>query len=138
MKRAAVNPRLFVYGTLLTGARHPMGERLRREADLLGEAWTRGRLYSLGCYPGLVESGAEGDVVHGEVYALQNPASALKWLDAYEGIRPGSPAEYERVEREITLAAGTSLGAWVYLYRRSTGPRPPIPGGRGLAASHRP
>jgi gamma-glutamylcyclotransferase (GGCT)/AIG2-like uncharacterized protein YtfP len=138
MQPAAADSHLFVYGTLLAGARHPMGERLRREASLLGEASIRGRLYSLGRYPGLVESAQEGDLVHGELYTLENPASALSWLDAYEGIRPGAPADYERVERTVRLATGAALEAWVYLYRRSVGLRPPIPGGRWLAVADGP
>jgi gamma-glutamylcyclotransferase (GGCT)/AIG2-like uncharacterized protein YtfP len=141
MQPAATNPHLFVYGTLLTGAHHPMGERLRREARLVGEASIGGRLYSLGRYPGLVETAGEdqgeGEIVHGEVYVLNNPANALKWLDAYEGIRPGSPAEYERVERAVQLASGVTLLAWVYLYRRSVGLRPPVPGGRWLDVADR-
>jgi gamma-glutamylcyclotransferase (GGCT)/AIG2-like uncharacterized protein YtfP len=134
-----INPHLFVYGTLLSGARHPMGERLRREARLLGEASVAGRLYSLGQYPGLVEdAAAEGCVVHGEVYALDNPAAALTWLDAYEGIHPDSPPEYERVERKVQLVCGATLGAWVYLYCGRLGLQGPIPGGRWLAASDLP
>jgi gamma-glutamylcyclotransferase (GGCT)/AIG2-like uncharacterized protein YtfP len=138
MTPAATNPHLFVYGTLLSGARHAMGERLRREARLLGEASIEGRIYSLGRYPGLVEGAGEGDIVHGEAYALGSPATALKWLDAYEGIRPGIPADYERVERPVLLATGATLDAWVYLYRRSVGLRPPILGGRWLAVADRP
>jgi gamma-glutamylcyclotransferase (GGCT)/AIG2-like uncharacterized protein YtfP len=127
-----MNPHLFVYGTLLSRARHPMGERLRREASLIGEASIEGRLYSLGRYPGLVESADAGDIVHGEAYALDNPASALKWLDAYEGIRPGQREKnpYDRVERPVHLAFGATLTAWVYLYRKSVRLRPPVLGGR--------
>jgi gamma-glutamylcyclotransferase (GGCT)/AIG2-like uncharacterized protein YtfP len=129
-----MNANLFVYGTLLSGARHPMGERLRREASLLGEASMQGRLYSLGRYPGLVESADARDIVHGEAYALSNPAAALKWLDGYEGIRPGRGEEdpYERVERAVRLASGATLTAWVYLYRKSVRMRPPIFDGRWI------
>jgi len=133
-----MNPHLFVYGTLLSGARHPMGERLRRAARLVGDASIAGQLYRIGHYPGLAETAAKGAIVHGEVYVLGNPASMLKWLDAYEGIRPGGPGDYERVERMVHLASGAALSAWVYLYRRRLGPRRPIPGGRWLAASDRP
>ena len=138
---AVMNPHVFVYGTLLSRAGHPMGARLQREARLLGEASIQGRLYSLGRYPGLVESADASEIAHGEVYALNRPAAALEWLDAYEGIRPGkggSPADYERVEREVQLASGATLAAWVYLYRKSTGMRPPIPRGRWIAAGDRP
>jgi gamma-glutamylcyclotransferase (GGCT)/AIG2-like uncharacterized protein YtfP len=135
-----MNPHLFVYGTLLSGARHPMGARLQREASLVGAASVQGRLYDLGRYPGLVESADAGDIVHGEVYALDDPVSALPWLDAYEGIRPdkaeGNP--YERVERAVRLGSGATLTAWVYLYRKSVRQRPPIPGGRWLPPQDRP
>jgi gamma-glutamylcyclotransferase (GGCT)/AIG2-like uncharacterized protein YtfP len=128
-----MNPHLFVYGTLLSRVRHPMGDRLRREASLIGEASIQGRLYSLGRYPGLVESVDAGDIVHGEAYALNTPASALEWLDAYEGIRPGKGENpYERVERAVHLASGATLTAWVYLYRKSVRTRPPVFGGHWI------
>jgi gamma-glutamylcyclotransferase (GGCT)/AIG2-like uncharacterized protein YtfP len=131
-----MNPNLFVYGTLLSTAGHPMGARLEREARLLGEAAIRGcRLYNLGRYPGLVAAGDADGLVHGEVFALNNPAASLKWLDDYEGIVPGSTQnEYERVERTVRLAAGGDIQAWVYLYLGK--PRsPPIAGGRWVPAT---
>ena len=71
-------------------------------------------------------------MVHGEVYALNNPVSALKWLDAYEGIVPGAHDrnEYERVERPVRLASGEQITAWVYLYRKDVAPFRLIPDGR--------
>ena len=51
-----MNPHLFVYGTLLSTAGHPMGVRLRREARLIGAASIQGRLYRVSWYPGLVEA----------------------------------------------------------------------------------
>jgi gamma-glutamylcyclotransferase (GGCT)/AIG2-like uncharacterized protein YtfP len=125
-----MNGLLFVYGSLLSRVRHPMGTRLRREARLIGEATMQGRLYSLGRYPGLVEAGGPYRV-HGEVYDLKTAATSLKWLDAYEGIVPAKPdwSPYERVERRVRLAAGETLTAWVYLYRRSVRTRPEVQGG---------
>ena len=124
---APLNPHLFVYGTLLSTAGHPMGARLEREALRLGDATMRGRLYSLGLYPGLVETlGLER--VRGEVYRLFEPARALAWLDAYEGVgEPG--ASYCRVERTAHLASGKRIASFVYLYTgdpaqlRPRGPR---------------
>jgi gamma-glutamylcyclotransferase (GGCT)/AIG2-like uncharacterized protein YtfP len=127
-----MNTHLFVYGSLLSTVRHSMGTRLRGEARLVGLATIVGRLYSLGRYPALVES-AEGPYpVHGEVYALANPASSLEWLDQYEGIVPGRPDQspYAREERPVSLASGGSVVAWVYLYRRSVRTRPEVLGGR--------
>jgi gamma-glutamylcyclotransferase (GGCT)/AIG2-like uncharacterized protein YtfP len=130
--REGMNAHLFVYGTLLSRAQHPMGARLGRESRLLGEACIGGcRLYSLGRYPGLVEAGSAGGLVHGEVHLLNSPAVSLKWLDAYERISPDNANnDYERCERMISLAAGGELTAWVYLYRASVRGLPPVPDGR--------
>lgn len=115
-----MNPNLFVYGTLLSTAGHPMGARLRRQARLIGEASIQGRLYDLGRYPGLLASADAPWKVHGELYALDSPATALKWLDAYEGIVPGrhDRNDYERVQFPVCLASGETISAWVYLYRK--------------------
>lgn len=131
-----MNSYLFVYGTLLSGAGHPMGARLRRQARLVGAATIPGRLYSLGRYPGLVERADAQERVHGELYALHNPVAALKWLDAYEGIVPGDhdQNEYVRAERPVRLGSGEEVAAWVYLYRKDVRHLAPIPGGRWLAA----
>jgi gamma-glutamylcyclotransferase (GGCT)/AIG2-like uncharacterized protein YtfP len=129
--------RLFVYGTLLATADHPMGARLRREARLIGAGQIEGRLYSLGRYPGLAETDGAAGLVHGEVYALNTPVVTLKWLDAYEGILPGRPEEspYERVVRPVRLESGETVSAWVYLYRRRVRLRPEIEDGRWKAPS---
>jgi len=37
--------RLFVYGTLMRGYVHPMAKLLSANADFIGEAHCRGRLY---------------------------------------------------------------------------------------------
>jgi gamma-glutamylcyclotransferase (GGCT)/AIG2-like uncharacterized protein YtfP len=123
---------LFVYGTLLSTAGHPMGTRLRREATPVGPGTVRGRLYSLGRYPGLVEADGAGSLVHGELYALKTPAVTLKWLDAYEGIVPGRAEEspYERVVRPVRPISGQTVNAWVYLYRKSVKLHPEIEDGR--------
>jgi gamma-glutamylcyclotransferase (GGCT)/AIG2-like uncharacterized protein YtfP len=126
--------RLFVYGTLLSTAGHAMGTRLQREARLIGAGTVRGRLYSLGRYPGLVETDGAGRLVHGELYALKMPAVSLKWLDAYEGMVPDWPDEspYERVVRRVRLNTGQTVDAWVYLYRKSVRLRPEVKDGRWI------
>jgi gamma-glutamylcyclotransferase (GGCT)/AIG2-like uncharacterized protein YtfP len=126
-----MNPYLFVYGTLLSAAGHPMGARLRRESRLVGEASMPGRLYRISRYPGLVET-SDAQSVAGEVYALNNPAASLQWLDSYEGIVPeaGARNEYERVERRVRLVSGEELTAWVYLYRQPVAGLPVIASGR--------
>jgi gamma-glutamylcyclotransferase (GGCT)/AIG2-like uncharacterized protein YtfP len=130
-----MNPNLFVYGSLMSRAAHPMGDRLRREAKLIGEATLQGRLYAISWYPGAVACENPAERVHGEVYALADPVRALQWLDAYEGIastRPDS-AEYERTERPVRLASGEEIAAWVYLYRGDASKLTRIPDGRWAA-----
>jgi gamma-glutamylcyclotransferase (GGCT)/AIG2-like uncharacterized protein YtfP len=124
--------RLFVYGTLLSTAGHPMSIRLQREARLIGPATLRGRLYRLGRYPALVEADAAGRLVHGEVYALKTLAVSLRWLDTYEEIVPGRPEAnpFERVVRPARLDTGQTVDAWVYLYRKSVRLRPEVTHGR--------
>ncbi|HXF53927.1 MAG TPA: gamma-glutamylcyclotransferase family protein [Hyphomicrobiaceae bacterium] len=115
---------LFVYGTLMSVASGPLGcaqrRRLQREAKSLGRATTPGRLYDLGRYPGLLASASAAHLVHGEVFALRNPAATLRWLDRYEGIARGEQnrGEYRRATRPVRLADGRKLTAWVYLYAR--------------------
>jgi gamma-glutamylcyclotransferase (GGCT)/AIG2-like uncharacterized protein YtfP len=127
-----MNPNLFVYGTLLSTAGHPNGERLRRESRLLGQASIEGKLYNLGRYPGLAEAPGAGTRVHGEVYRLDAPSASLAWLDAYEGIVPGDQAQnnYARVERPARLGTGEDLTAWVYVYLKPVAASSLIPDGR--------
>jgi len=129
-----MNPHLFVYGSLLSAARHPMGERLAREAHCLGDATLKGRLYRISWYPGAVEGGRGDERVHGEVYRLHNAARALQWLDAYEGLAAGAGpgGEYARRERPVLLASGAAIAAWVYLYCGDVGGLARVPSGRWL------
>jgi gamma-glutamylcyclotransferase (GGCT)/AIG2-like uncharacterized protein YtfP len=106
---------------------------LQRESRCLGAATLRGaRLYNLGRYPGLVESGAESDVVHGEVLLLANPVRSFSWLDDYEGVIHGKPdaSDYARLERTVRLARGAELTAWVYVFLKDVAHRRAIANGR--------
>ncbi|MEI9899845.1 MAG: gamma-glutamylcyclotransferase family protein [Hyphomicrobium sp.] len=86
---------LFLYGTLMSGARGALGteERLRlaRESDSLGPASIAGaHLYDLGDYPG-VFLGEDVDArVHGELVLLDKPQVTILWLDEYEGFVHGA------------------------------------------------
>ena len=123
-----MNAHLFVYGSLMSTARHRMGERLRAEARLIGPATMQGRLYRVSWYPGVSESTDPEQRVHGELYALDTPSHALAWLDAYEGVAPGSreSGEYTRVERPVRLdfrGRGHSLGLSLLQGREPAPPR---------------
>jgi gamma-glutamylcyclotransferase (GGCT)/AIG2-like uncharacterized protein YtfP len=126
---------LFVYGSLMTRLAHPMGERLRAEATLVGPATFNGRLYRISWYPGVLDSADSQDVVHGEVYRLSDPEYALTWLDEYEGIHVGqssvaAPDEYRRVVRDVMLEDGTRLTTQIYLYSRLVDSRARVVSGR--------
>jgi gamma-glutamylcyclotransferase (GGCT)/AIG2-like uncharacterized protein YtfP len=134
----AICRHLFVYGTLMSGAVGALGkaqrERLQRESRRLGAAtMAEARLYDLGRYPGLVESGEACDVVHGEVVALANPDRTFLWLDAYEDVFPDKPhaSDYARLQRAVRLAkGGTEINAWVYVFRKDVARRRAIASGR--------
>jgi gamma-glutamylcyclotransferase (GGCT)/AIG2-like uncharacterized protein YtfP len=93
-------------------------ERLARESSNLGPAILSGAaLYDLGRYPGLRDSDHGDDLVHGEALELLDPERTFVWLDEYEGITPPGTSEYVRAKREISLAGGERLTAWVYMLR---------------------
>jgi gamma-glutamylcyclotransferase (GGCT)/AIG2-like uncharacterized protein YtfP len=123
---------LFVYGTLLSSVDHPMGARLRREADRVGEATVPGRLYRVSWYPGVVAT-ADGSTVHGELYRLHDPNATWPWLDDFEGVTRGdtsvtSPDAYVRTTVTATTPTGPEV-AWVYLYQGPIAHLTPIPSG---------
>ncbi len=99
---------LFVYGTLMRGFDHPMARLLSANADCLGEAQCRGRLYLVKHYPGLVLSDDAADVVHGEVYRLRAPEALLREFDMYEACGEGfaPPTEYLRQMLPVAVANG--------------------------------
>jgi gamma-glutamylcyclotransferase (GGCT)/AIG2-like uncharacterized protein YtfP len=109
---AKENEYLFVYGTLMKKAGHPMHETLARYAAYVSDAVAEGVLYDLGAYPAMREG--EG-IVQGELYRIEDPVRLFRVLDRYEG------REYERKKVRVT-APGREGEAWAYLYRK---PLPP-------------
>jgi len=126
--------RLFVYGTLMRGFDHPMARLLSANADFLGEATCRGRLYLVRHYPGLVLSDDSADVVHGELFRLRARDELLREFDMYEaggeGFKP--PTEYVRDMLQVTLADGSASAAWTYIYNWPVAKLPRIASGRFL------
>jgi gamma-glutamylcyclotransferase (GGCT)/AIG2-like uncharacterized protein YtfP len=110
--------RLFVYGTLMRGYEHPMAKLLSANADFLGEASCRGRLYMVKHYPGLVLSDDANEIVHGELYRLRAADELLREFDMYEACGEGfpEPTQYVRTMFSVTLADGAPSPAWTYLY----------------------
>jgi gamma-glutamylcyclotransferase (GGCT)/AIG2-like uncharacterized protein YtfP len=109
---------LFVYGTLMRGYVHPMARLLSANAEYLGEATCRGRLYMVKHYPGLVLSDDAGETVHGELYRLREAEAMLREFDMYEACGEGfpEPTQYIRRMLPVTLEGGETLEAWTYIY----------------------
>jgi gamma-glutamylcyclotransferase (GGCT)/AIG2-like uncharacterized protein YtfP len=102
---------LFVYGTLKSSfVRNRYSRYLAANADLLGPARMRGRLFRLKRYPAMRLPLANEDWVIGEMYRLRKPVATLATLDAYED------RDYRRIRREAWLADGTRVKCWVYVW----------------------
>lgn len=143
MTTGSDTPYLFVYGTLMSGAHTTLGieERLRlaSESSSLGPASLAGvQLYELGEYPGALPTGDIGAIVHGEAVLLSAAHGSFEWLDEYEGFAPGADDnEYDRVVRQVRLAGGETIDAWVYLLRRVPSHARAVVSGRWAAADAR-
>ena len=125
---------LFVYGTLMRGFDHPMAKLLAANADFLGEATCRGKLYLVRHYPGLVLSDDPTEIVHGELFALHAREEMLGEFDMYEACGEGfaPPTEYVRQMLAVTLADGSQSQAWTYVYNWPVTELPRIASGRFL------
>ena len=120
--------RLFVYGTLRKGARHPLAHGLARVARHEGRASCAGCLYVIeDAYPGLVDAPDDSRVV-GDLFVLDDPEAAFARLDAYEG------DEYQREQRNVTREDGSRVTAWVYVYRAEVALWPRLASGDWLAS----
>ena len=109
---------LFVYGTLMKGIPSRMARFLEQHGSFLGEGSTRGWLYDLGNYPGLVfDAQAENEVV-GHLFSLDHPAAVFAILDTFEGIQPNHSGEYARVEIPVFFQ-NQILYCWVYQYNQN-------------------
>jgi gamma-glutamylcyclotransferase (GGCT)/AIG2-like uncharacterized protein YtfP len=103
---------------LMRGYAHPMARLLSSNADFVGEASCRGRLYQVKHYPGLTLSDDADDRVFGELYRLRAVEDLLREFDMYEACGEGfpEPTQYVRQTLPVTLADGTVCEAWTYIY----------------------
>ena len=124
---------LFVYGTLMRASRSPYARLLRARAQFVGEAWTPGRLYLLGRYPGAVFGDDCASRVYGELFLLRG-GTLLAALDAYERCsgQGEKPDLFYRDVVEVQRAQGERLRAWVYPFAGTVRGRPLIASGRFL------
>lgn len=110
---------VFVYGTLLRGMSRA---NAMANSMFLGHAETRGDLYDLGHYPGLVDGVG---LVLGELHEVD--ARTLAKLDVIEGYDPDIPEQslYRRETRVVTcLNDGRATEAEVYLYNEEVAASP--------------
>ena len=129
-----ISDRLFVYGTLMRGFDHPMARLLSANADFLGQAQCRGRLYLVKHYPGLLLSADASDVAFGELFRLRERDALLREFDMYEACGEGfaEPTEYVRQIINVTLGDGAASEAWTYVYNWPVTDLPRIASGRFL------
>ena len=126
---------LFVYGTLMKAAGHPMASHLARHGRYVGPATFTGRLYRVASYPGVVASDDSADVVHGELYKLAEAAALFEFLDIYEGCSPDEPQPHEYASVQCSVWTGAKPAkALIYLYNRPVEKLARIASGRFLAA----
>jgi gamma-glutamylcyclotransferase (GGCT)/AIG2-like uncharacterized protein YtfP len=131
---------LFVYGSLRSAADTKWSRFLASVSHFDGAGRTRGRLYQLGGYPGLVVSSPvvssdQNAWVVGEVYSPHEPASVWPVLDAYEGCGPADslPYAFERQPVDVLLDNGQTIRAWAYVYCLATADKVRIMSGDYLA-----
>ena len=115
-------PYLFVYGTLRGSAGTEWSTFLNVVSRFVGSGRTHGELFRLDGYPGMTIRTGDDAWVSGEVYHLNDPASALPLLDEYEGCGPTDPLphEFERQVVTVRLEAGGTVQAWAYIYSLET------------------
>jgi gamma-glutamylcyclotransferase (GGCT)/AIG2-like uncharacterized protein YtfP len=92
---------IFVYGTLKRDSNNKMHHLLAEYADFVDEATCLGKLYEVGCYPGMVLSDNIKDIVNGEVYLLRDADIALPLLDKYEEFGSEFPEPNECLDLSV-------------------------------------
>ena len=114
-------PRLFLYGSLLTGTPdRRLNKLVRHLLRHASPATIQARLYNLGHYPGVIPSAARADRIYGRVITLTNPR-LLRQLDRYEDYFADEPAKSEFIRVLMPaqlLPSQKSIDCWVYLYNR--------------------
>jgi gamma-glutamylcyclotransferase (GGCT)/AIG2-like uncharacterized protein YtfP len=126
---------LFVYGSLLSGFRHPAYTYISRYFTLVGPAKVKGKLFDMGEYPAAIPVNEE-IFIQGELYQLNNKdefAWAIRQLDDYEGlfVEPGETPLYRREPVSVFINEKDTI-AWIYWYNQDITGRPVIASGSVL------
>jgi pyruvate carboxylase len=112
-------PRLFLYGSLLTGTPdRRLNKQVRRLLRHAHPAMIQARLYNLGHYPGIIPSTVRTERVYGQVVTLAKP-HLLRQLDRYEDYFADEPTRSEFIRILIPaqlLPTRKYSDCWVYIY----------------------
>ncbi len=132
--------KLFVYGSLRSGFKHPAYEYISRYFTLVGPAKVKGKLYDLGSYPAAIPTTDDDFFIVGELYQLKNEKEfdwAFEQLDDYEGVHPESNESslYIRQQETVIIGEETAI-AWMYWYNALIEDQPLITSGDVLEFLH--
>src|ERR1017187_10321145 len=111
-------PYLFVYGTLRTAGGTEWSRFLTAASRFVGSGRAHGALFHLDGYPGMTVCTDDDAGATGEGGLLNDPSSALPFLDAYEGCVPRDPLRqgFERQVLTVFLDSGQAVDAWAYIH----------------------
>jgi gamma-glutamylcyclotransferase (GGCT)/AIG2-like uncharacterized protein YtfP len=122
---------LFVYGTLLPQRAPAEVSEITEKLRPVGRGYVRGHLYDFGDYPGAVLDISAASTIQGEVFEIPDEPGILERLDAYEGFDPDNPKDslFLRSMVPVSLANGSQLSCWIYVYNRTPAAFALVPGG---------
>ena len=124
--------KLFVYGSLRSGFKHPAYEYVSRYFTLIGDAKVKGKLYDMGSYPAAIPT-EENNFIIGELYQLKNEKEfnwAFEQLDDYEGVHPENNEQSLYIRQKVTVYINSvTASAWMYWYNATIDDQPLIASG---------
>lgn len=124
--------KLFVYGSLRSGFKHPAYEYVSRYFTLIGDAKVKGNLYDMGSYPAAKPT-EENNFIIGELYQLKNEKEfnwAFEQLDDYEGVHPENNEQSLYIRQKVTVYINDeTANAWMYWYNATIDDQPLIASG---------
>ncbi len=132
--------KIFVYGSLRSGFKHPAYEYISKYFTLIGDARVKGKLYDMGSYPAAIPTD-EPSFIIGELYQQRNHDEfswAMEQLDDYEGINPddGEQPLYIRATTTVYIADNETATAWIYWFNGDVNDQPVIASGDVLQFIH--
>lgn len=123
---------LFTYGTLRKGESNPMQQYLQTNADWIGKATVKGKLFFADGHPAAVSATDDKSQIIGDLFEFDQSSGLLYELDRYEGYRPANPDNslYLRKMRKVCLInSGKIRDAWIYIYNQPVNNALSIPSG---------